>query len=278
MPTLEVTVLVENTTGSSLRGEHGLSLHLRRGDLRLLLDFGQTDAFARNARALGIDLGAVDLGVLSHAHYDHADGMGAFLARNDHAPLYLSAACAEHCWSTKAGTAEAHYIGIAPGLLERFAHRLSPAPTDRPTALAPGLHLLPHTTPGLAELGKRAGMFLREGDRWAPDDFAHELTLVAELADGSLALFSSCSHAGLPVIVDEARAAFPRAPITAYVGGLHLAHATDDEVLQVSRVVRSAGIAQLWTGHCTGDHALRLLGAELPHVVHRLMPGVVFEL
>ncbi|MBQ9006413.1 MAG: hypothetical protein IJ092_08575, partial [Atopobiaceae bacterium] len=55
---LTVTVLVEN--GPSCRNdlicEHGLSLFLAYGDQHVLLDFGQSDAFAHNAEVLGIDL------------------------------------------------------------------------------------------------------------------------------------------------------------------------------------------------------------------------------
>lgn len=280
---LIVTVLTEN--GPACRGglscEHGLSLHLVHGRLQLLLDFGQSDAFAKNADALGVDLTQVDAAVLSHAHYDHADGMGAFFARNDRAPLHLSAACGETCWSTKGGTAAAHYIGIAPGLLARFADRLSPAPTDRVTTIAPDVHLVPHTTPDLTEVGRAAGMLLHEDDTWRPDDFAHELTLVVELrrgAEAPLAVFNSCSHAGLPTIVSEVREAFPGRRIAAYVGGLHLVHACDEEIARVAAAVKAAGIDALYTGHCTGTHALELLDHTLPGHVHALHPGLAFVL
>ena len=282
---LEATVLLENTQVEGLIGEHGLSLFLayehEGRTLRVLLDFGPSDAFARNAEAQNIDLATVDLAVLSHAHYDHADGMPAFFARNGHAPLYLSEACAETCWSTKGGTAEAHYIGIAPGLLERFDERLIRVATDRVTTIAPGVHLVPHRTPGLAEVGAHAGMLLRNGNVWSSDDFAHELSLVFELTpatDGTLelAVFNSCSHAGLPVIASEVCAAFPKAHIAAYVGGLHLVHATNAEVLEVASAVEALGIGHLYTGHCTGDHAARLLERELPHRVTALRPGLRF--
>ena len=276
---LVVTVLVENGPShqEGLACEHGLSLHLAYGSLRILLDFGQSDAFMRNADALGIDLAQVDLAVLSHAHYDHANGMDAFFARNTHAPLCLSAACAETCWSTKGGTAEAHYIGMRAGLLAEFSKRLSPVPTDRVTTIAPGVHAVPHTTPNLANAGAKAGMFLREGDAWRPDDFAHELTLVIELgnaADAPLAIFNSCSHAGLPAIVAEVQEAFPNRTIATYVGGLHLVHASDEDILQVARAAEHAGIGQLCTGHCTGEHAVALLQRELPSHVVALSPGL----
>lgn len=275
----KVTVLTENAPAAGLRSEHGLSLLIERGDVRILLDFGQSKAFAKNASALGHDLGLVDLAVLSHAHYDHANGMEAFLTLNDHAPLYLSEACAETCWSTKGGTADAHYIGIKEGLLASYGSRLVRVTTDRTTTVAPGVHLVPHTTPGLAEMGRAAGMYLHRENVWLPDDYAHELSLVIETgtdADAPLAIFSSCSHAGLPTIVAEVRAAFPHRPIAAYIGGLHLVHAADNEVLAVAKAVRAAGIGHLYTGHCTGNHAIGLLSAKLPSQVVALSPGFTF--
>lgn len=49
---LGMNVLVENEPVAGLCTEHGLSLHLCYGSTSILLDFGQSDAFARNANAL----------------------------------------------------------------------------------------------------------------------------------------------------------------------------------------------------------------------------------
>ena len=215
---LTTTVLVENTPVAGLAAEHGLSVHLcyeREGHTkRILLDFGQSDAFARDATALDVDLSAVDLAVLSHAHYDHANGLPAFCAANASA---------------------------------------------------------------------RTGMLLHPQDGWTPDDFAHEVSLVVELEsapDGTpqLAVFNSCSHAGLPVIAAEVTAAFPGARIAAYVGGLHLAHAIDKEVAQVAAAIRNTGIGHVYTGHCIGNHALELLQRALPGRVAHLHPGMTMHL
>lgn len=280
---LTATVLVENSSAEGLLCEHGLSVHLcyrRAGaETNVVLDFGQSGAFAENARTLGVDLDCVDAAVLSHAHYDHADGMPAFFERNSEAPLYLSAACAETCWSTKGGTTDAHYIGIGVGLLDAYGARLRRVPTDTVTTIAPGIHLVPHTTEGFAEAGSSAGMLLRGEDGWLPDDFAHEVSLVFELGEGDqapLAVFNSCSHAGLSVIAGEVRAAFPGRAIAAYVGGLHLVHASDEAILDVARAVDAVGIGCVYTGHCTGAHALELLECALPGRVVALRPGLVF--
>ena len=205
--------------------------------------------------------------------------MPAFFERNSEAPLYLSAACAETCWSTKGGTTDAHYIGIGVGLLDAYGARLRRVPTDTVTTIAPGIHLVPHTTEGLAEAGSSAGMLLRGEDGWLPDDFAHEVSLVFELGEGDqapLAVFNSCSHAGLSVIAGEVRAAFPGRAIAAYVGGLHLVHASDEAILDVARAVDAVGIGCVYTGHCTGAHALELLECALPGRVVALRPGLVF--
>ena len=282
---LTATVLVENSPVEGLAAEHGLSVHLcyecDGHATHILLDFGQSDAFARNAAVLDVDLSVVDLAVLSHAHYDHANGLPAFCAANASASVYLSETCAETCWSTKAGTTEPHYIGPEPGLLGQFAQRLVRVPTKRLTTIALGVHLVPHSTPGLAAVGEAAGMLLRAQDGWAPDGFAHEVSLVVELAPApngtpQLAVFNSCSHAGLPVIAAEVAAAFPSARITCYVGGLHLVHATDEEIAQVAGAIRKAGIGHVLTGHCTGDRALDLLQHALPGRVTSLRPGMTF--
>ena len=255
---------MENTPVAGLAAEHGLSVHLcyeREGRAtRILLDVGQSDAFARNATALDVDLAAVDCAVLSHAHYDHANGLPAFCVANASAPVYLSEACAETCWSTKAGTTEPHYIGPTPGLLERFGQRLVRVSTGRLTTIAPGVHLVPHTTPDLAAAGERAGMLLRTRDGWIPDDFAHETSLVVELAPApddtpQLVVFNSCSHAGLPVIA---------------------VHVTDEEIALAAAAISDAGIGHVYTGHCTGTHALRLLQHALPGRVTGLHPGMTF--
>ena len=95
---MRITVLSDNLPARGLEAEWGLSLYLEYQGHALLLDTGASDLFARNADALGLDLGAVALGVLSHAHWDHADGMDAFFARNAAAPFYLRQGCGETCF------------------------------------------------------------------------------------------------------------------------------------------------------------------------------------
>lgn len=67
---VRLTVLADNRSSDPVRfpTEHGLSILLDTGSLRLLLDTGASDLFIRNARTLGINIADVDYVFLSHGH------------------------------------------------------------------------------------------------------------------------------------------------------------------------------------------------------------------
>ena len=75
-------VLIDNITKDDLLCEWGLSFYIEYDGHKILLDTGSGSNFAENAKALGVDLAQIEYGILSHAHYDHADGMPAFFAEN----------------------------------------------------------------------------------------------------------------------------------------------------------------------------------------------------
>ena len=75
---MKAVILIDNLTKGMLKKEWGLSVYIEHDGWKILLDTGASGAFAENAEALGISLEKVDAGVLSHAHYDHADGMAEF--------------------------------------------------------------------------------------------------------------------------------------------------------------------------------------------------------
>ena len=140
----------------------------------------------------------------------------------------------------------------------------------------PGVHLMGHRTPDLAAQGLRAGMYVRSGDGWRPDAFAHEQSLIFDLPEG-LALFSSCSHAGADNILREAAARFPGKKLLALIGGLHLYIRTPDEVRALARQLRETGVQRVITGHCTGDAALEILRDELGGALETLHCGKRIE-
>ena len=79
---LKITTLIENLpdAGENLQFEHGFSVFIEAEGKRILFDTGQSGAFVKNAKMLGIDLSTVDMLVLSHGHYDHTGGVPEFLS------------------------------------------------------------------------------------------------------------------------------------------------------------------------------------------------------
>ena len=168
---MKIKILVDNISGSAcnscsaedsskqLKGEWGLCVYTEFNGKRILLDTGASALFAKNAADMNIDLAAIDAGVLSHAHYDHANGMQEFFDKNDHAKFYLRKSAAENCYHSykvfKFFTYQ-KYIGIRKGTLKRNADRIVFVNGD--CEIFAGVTLVGHKTPNLDEIGKRAHM------------------------------------------------------------------------------------------------------------------------
>ena len=93
---MKLCVLVDNALGvqDELIAEHGLSIWMELDGEKWLIDTGLSDAFAKNASILGIDIADVDYLVLSHGHIDHCGGLETFLSLNNKAK---SERCAKLC-------------------------------------------------------------------------------------------------------------------------------------------------------------------------------------
>lgn len=268
---MRITILVDNNTRSTLQAEWGLSLLIEYNGHKLFLDAGTTGIFVENAKTLGIAVGDIEFAVLSHAHYDHADGFARFFAENKTAKCYIRSCCGEDCYDRK----KDKYIGIKPGLLEEYADRF--VRIDGDLELLPGVTLLPHKTAGLDRVGEKVGMYRYLDGVWVPDDFAHEQSLVFE-TDKGLVICNSCCHGGADCIIEEVKQTFPGKQIYALIGGLHLYRASDGEILGLAEKIRETGIEKIYTGHCTGERAMELLTEKIPSAIEQIYTGMEIEI
>ena len=270
---MKATVVVDNRGTGAIPGEWGLCIYIEYGEKRILLDTGASGLFAENAEKLGLDLAAVDAAVLSHAHYDHANGIETFFRRNSRAKFYVGRTCGADCYFKR--WILRRYIGVPKTVLQDYRSRIVYA-GEEPMEILPGVYLAPHKTVGLARVGRREHMFRRERDRWVPDDFSHEQSLVLETEKG-LVIFNSCSHGGAANIIREVQGMFPGRTVYAIIGGFHLYNKSRAEVRELARDIRQTGIAYVCTGHCTKERAYRVLQQELGNRLHPLQVGLVME-
>ena len=279
---MKIQVLIDNIAGTcgsrKLFGEWGLSVYVEFEDKRYLLDTGASHLFAKNAGVMGVDLSKVDMGVLSHAHFDHSDGMAKFFALNKTAPFYLRKGAGENCYHTHKliGCFTYHeYIGIHKGFLKRFADRIRFAEGDM--QVAPNVYLVPHKTPCLSAIGERAHLSVKENGKYRYDSCDHEQSLVFDTPRG-LFVMNSCSHGGADNIVKEIEATFPGKKIYALLGGFHLFRYKDEVMRAFAERLRELDVQKIYTGHCTGDRAFEILHEVLGDRAEQMFTGMTVEI
>lgn len=259
---MKIITLIENTAcRENLSAEHGLCLYIEALGKRILFDMGQTDAFIGNAEKLGVDLAKVDLAILSHGHYDHGGGMNAFLALNDHAPIYLN----RHAFGRYFNGTE-KYIGL-DSALQRSGRLVF---TGEETEILPGLslHACNEKTPALPI--NPHGLNKQTDAGFAPDDFLHEHALLIE-ENSRRVLISGCAHKG---VVNYAGWFSP----DVLIGGFHLKKVTDETALLAIADALLAHPTTYYTGHCTGDAQYAMLKARMNERLHAISTGSTIEL
>lgn len=233
---MKITVLTENISRiDGIGSEHGLSLFIETEEHNILFDMGQTDLFAKNAEALGINLSEVDIAVLSHGHYDHGGGLKTFLDLNGKAPVYICRYAFEPHYN---GTEK--YIGLDMTLAnnERFIY------TSDTCVIGDGMTLYScNRKERKHDLGS-FGLLLKEGDAFVPDDFRHEQYLLLEEKEKRV-LISGCSHKGIMDIAEWFRA-------DVIVGGFHYSKLPLDEKLAEYAKYLDSFDTCFYTCHCTG--------------------------
>ena len=271
---MRVQVLIDNITKSDLMSEWGLSFYIEFDGKKILLDTGASGSFAENAERLGINLEDIEYGVLSHAHYDHGDGMPVFFTKNKKAFFYIRKGADENCYGKK-NRFFYKYNGIKKGILGNYSDRIQYVEGDFQPAK--GVYLIPHKTLGLEKIAKKVNLYVKENGKMFPDDFAHEQSLVFDTPKG-LVIFNSCSHGGPDNIIHEIETTFPEKEICAYIGGLHLYKSTEEEVCALAKRIKDTGIQKIITGHCTGDEAFAILKKELGDVIEQMFTGMEIEI
>lgn len=278
---MKMVTLMENTAkpNSHLIAKHGLSLYLEVENYKILFDTGPDASFLENAQRLGVDLGAVDLLVLSHAHYDHGGGLEDFFQVNHKASVFLSAYVKGEYFAQRSET-EFQYIGLNPVILERYTDRFRYV--DQSTEVfevLPGIILLKPTVH--STFVPSAPLFEKKERIYVQDSFAHELIFVIE-EKGALHIFTGCSHNGIINMVLSVRKVFPKLAIRTLVGGFHLMNTktnrmaeTADTVKQIARMLAELQIGQIYTGHCTGAEAFEVLKKILGDTLETLYTGQV---
>lgn len=275
-----VTILADNTVATpapkGLRGEWGFAALVDD----VLFDTGQTGVALHNAALLDCSLD-VEAVVLSHAHYDHTNGLRPLLNRVEDPTIY----CHPGIWVPRYADPERYGwprpIGVPYTRAEVTADAQVVEHTD-PVEVADGIVALgeiPRTFDDAA-VGKVRTDGPGEGDRLAtdaleddpvPDDQA----LAVDTGDGT-AVILGCGHAGLRNTIEHAEAVMDE-PVRYVLGGTHLVALEAAEVHAVADWLD--GRLDVFAGtHCTGFEASAILRERLPEAFTPVGVGTQLDL
>ncbi len=277
---MKITVLLENTVcRDDMKCAHGLSMHIATDRHSILFDMGPNAMFLENAEKLGVDIAAVDLAFLSHAHDDHCGGLELFCKRNETAPVYLQ----ENAWGEYyvVTPKKCAYIGLDGASLRKYRRRFRLAAgrvdIDEGVTLFSG---------GMGrDFWSHANDTLREkvGDDYPMDTFRHEQSLLV-MENGKAVLFGGCAHNGVVNILRRAADILGHAP-DAVFAGFHLVNPGLGGIVEPRELIE--GIAKelakypgtrFYTGHCTGQEPFDILKETLGDRLVAMHTGSVFEI
>ncbi len=267
-----VKVLSENTTSSEKLGsEHGLSLYIETEAHTILFDTGASCLFAENAEKMGVDLTGVDLAVIYHGDYDHGGGLKTFLGMNNRAKIYLHQKAFEPHYANRPGGIKA-YIGLDESLLsnERFVFCGDRFVIDHELELFSGVDSKRLVPSGNTDL------FVKDGDAFVQDDFAHEQNLIIS-ENGKTLLVAGCAHNGIINIIDQFNA--EKGCLPDYViGGFHLynhgikQNEAPNVVDEIGNILLETH-SQYYTCHCTGIESYNRLKTVMGENIDYISTG-----
>ncbi len=117
------------------------------------------------------------------------------------------------------------------------------------------------------------------------DSFDHELMMVIREEDG-LVIFTGCAHSGVLNMVHTTVNLFPNTRIKAIIGGFHLVGlplfswtiGSREEVTFLANELLNYPIGALYTGHCTGSKAYKILRGILGNRIEQIPTGCRVEI
>jgi 7,8-dihydropterin-6-yl-methyl-4-(beta-D-ribofuranosyl)aminobenzene 5'-phosphate synthase len=248
-----VTILYDAFGGrAGLTRDWGFAALVEYGGKRILFDTGNNAAiFARNVRALRVDLSRLDFVVISHRHGDHTSGLSHVLRLNPKVKVYAPREAFGGFGSAIPGSfyrrdatlpdSMRYFAGSPPAELASGSTwpEANVQWIDTLTQVAPGVTIISTVskTPGTLEL--------------------RELSLAVRGPEG-MVLLVGCSHPGIETILEASRPLGERVHLI--FGGLHLPAASDTTIGRIVSSLRDRwGVARIAPGHCTGEPAFAAL-------------------
>jgi len=269
---LRIITLVENTLleNPNLIKEHGLSMLIETSKEKILFDTGQSDAFVKNAAKLNIDLNTISHIVLSHAHYDHSNGLKFLLEKINSKPTLIVAKDFFNnsnkfykTVNTKDGiiNEELNYIGVNFSKEFILAKKIDVHYVEQDTlSISPTITVHRNFSKANNFEKINENMKLKLNNDFIIDSFKDEIAIAIETEKGLL-LLVGCSHCGIINTIETIKNRTNK-NIYGVIGGTHLIEADENRIDKTLEYFKNINLEFIGLSHCTGKKALDILKSK----------------
>jgi 7,8-dihydropterin-6-yl-methyl-4-(beta-D-ribofuranosyl)aminobenzene 5'-phosphate synthase len=269
---LRARFLMDGEIKTSIRAEHGFSAIVRTttaGRTRtLLFDFGfSQDGAAANARSLGIDMGKVEVLVLSHGHIDHFGGFKELvnmIGREGVELVLHPAAFKQQRYLKFPSGVKARFPELTRREIEKAGVRLRETRDPLPLLDGDILYLGEVDRGTEFEKGMPNAFFTDKGVE-TRDAIEEDTGIAMNLKGKGLVILTGCAHAGIVNTVNYARTVTGVDPVHVIMGGFHLAGPAFEPIVgKTIAELKKINPTYIVPTHCTGRKSVMEIEKDMP--------------
>ncbi|MFU8653452.1 MBL fold metallo-hydrolase [Methanotorris formicicus] len=259
---MQIKILIDNIAYKKYLAQHGLSI-IVEGKERILLDTGQSPlVLEKNLEIMGED-DNFDAIILSHGHYDHADGLSYFINKEDFNSKIIMHPDA---LLDKYSGNKRRYIGINKEIKEFLKNYSNTLFVEEPYKLSKDV-IISGYIPRKNHYEMEKFYTLVNGE-FKEDSINDDMFLIV---DG--VVITGCSHSGIINVVEYAKTL---SNIRGVIGGFHLGGASERYINEVKEYFKNQDLEFIMPLHCTGFEASKIL-SDLDNFVYGHV-GKIIEL
>lgn len=260
--------------------DFGFSCLVTYKDKTILFDAGSNaDIFKANTKALGIDLKKIDFVVISHAHFDHLNGLDYLLTINPDvqiyfpydifwgAPVQFDASGMDTSAKYSLPDEMRYFNGGKTKIEIQQSGRFWNANISfikKDTMLLPGISLIATNAHFIGYFTKYPNVNLvNEKQNDGTEDEHAKFTDLPELSlslktDKGETVIAGCSHSAIQNIVADAKE-FTGDSIDLVAGGFHLLPFKEQDIKSLLHIMKNElGVKRVAPAHCTGHLGFKL--------------------